>query len=89
MGAGGAGDILNNVNADMIITGEFSHHEILHEVHRGVSVIVTDHSNTERGYAHLFKDRFIQLLKSKNVDYLKCGLEILISQVDRDPLQYI
>ena len=39
--------LLNNLNIDLLITGEFSHHEILHEVHRGVTLILTDHSNNE------------------------------------------
>lgn len=84
VGAGSASKILNNVNADLIITGEFSHHEILHETHRGVSLIVTDHSNTERGYREYFKIKFTELLKKNNE-----SVEILISEIDRDPLEYI
>ena len=68
----------------MIITGEFQHHEILHETHRGVSLIVTDHSNTERLYYKYFKARFSDLLKKYNE-----SVEILISEKDRDPLEYI
>ena len=71
---------------DLIITGELSHHEILHEVHRGVSLIVTDHTNTERGYFGLFKTRFIELLEKYSEENM---LEIIISEVDRDPLEYI
>ncbi|CAF0721474.1 unnamed protein product [Brachionus calyciflorus] len=84
VGAGSASKLLNNVNADLIITGEFAHHEILHETHRGVSLIVTDHSNTERGYRECFKRKFTDLLKKYNEN-----VEILISEVDRDPLEYI
>ena len=71
---------------DLIITGELSHHEILHEVHRGVSLIVTDHTNTERGYFGLFKTRFTELLEKHGEENM---LEIIISEVDRDPLEYI
>ena len=84
IGAGSASKLLNNVNADLIITGEFAHHEILHETHRGVSLIVTDHSNTERGYRECFKQKFNELLRKNNE-----SVEILISEVDRDPLEYI
>ena len=84
VGAGSGSKLLNNSKADLIITGEFSHHEILHEVHRGTSVIVTDHSNCERGYGLVFRDRFGQLLKKYNE-----SVEILLSEIDRDPLQYI
>jgi len=83
-GAGSGSKILANLNVDIIITGELSHHEILHEVHRGVSVIVTDHTNTERGYFSLFKTKFEQLLNKNNEN-----VEIILSEVDRDPLEYI
>jgi len=80
VGAGCCSKILNNVNADIIITGEFSHHEILDENSRGVSVIVTDHSNTERGYIEVFKERFIDLLKKNNE-----SVKMIVSKMDRDP----
>lgn len=82
--AGSGSKLLNGVNADLILTGEFSHHEILHEVHRGVSVIVTDHTNTERGYHEEFRKKFDSLLKKYNEN-----IELVVSQVDRDPLEYI
>ena len=41
VGAGSGSKVLNGASADLIVTGEFGHHEILHEVHRGVSVILT------------------------------------------------
>ena len=82
MGAGCCTDLLNNVNADFIITGEFLHHEILHETSRGVSLIVSDHSNTERGYLEFFKQKFAQILTTDKV-------ELIISEADRDPLVYL
>lgn len=69
----------------MLITGEFSHHEILHEVHRGVSVIVTDHTNTERGYSRYFLEKFVARLKETNENVI----ELFESEADRDPLEYI
>jgi putative NIF3 family GTP cyclohydrolase 1 type 2 len=83
VGAGSGSKVVNNTSADLIITGEFSHHEILHEVHRGVSVIVTDHTNNERGHHKYFRDKFLELLKKYNEN-----VEIEISEVDRDPLEY-
>jgi putative NIF3 family GTP cyclohydrolase 1 type 2 len=84
VGAGSGSKLLNNCKADLIITGEFDHHEILHETHRGVSLIVTDHSNTERLYYKYFRESFSQLLKKYNE-----SVEILISEQDRDPLEYV
>jgi putative NIF3 family GTP cyclohydrolase 1 type 2 len=78
---------LNDVDADLIITGELSHHEILHEVHRGVSLIVTDHSNTERGFLQIFKSKFQEILQTTNE--IDKDLQVFIAQTDNDPLEYI
>lgn len=83
VGAGCCSDLLNDVKADFIITGEFLHEEILHECSRGISMILTDHSNTERGYQQIFKKRLIDALGSSNQ-----SIEIIVSSVDRDPLEY-
>jgi len=61
-----------------------SHHEILHEVHRGVSLIVTDHSKTERGYIDRFIKNFTSLLHKRN-EYV----ELIKSRSDQDPLEYV
>ena len=84
VGAGSGSRVLNGSKADLVVTGEFSHHEILGETHRGVSVIVTDHSNTERFYLKHFKSRFEQLLGKYNE-----SIDIHVSETDRDPLEYI
>ncbi len=84
VGAGSGSKVVNNTNADLIVTGEFGHHEILHEVHRGVSVILTDHSNNERGFREVFRKNFTQLLAKYNEN-----VEIIFSEIDRDPLEYI
>lgn len=84
-GAGCGSEILNDAKADLFITGEFSHEEIMHEIHRGVSLILTDHTNTERGYSQFFREKFIEMLKKTDHPHL----EIVISEKDRDPLQYI
>lgn len=82
IGAGTSTKLLNNTTADFIITGEITHHEILHEVHRGVSLIVTDHSNTERCFIQAFIKKFQALINNNSV-------ELMQSEFDRDPLEYI
>ena len=37
------------MQADVFLTGEMSHHAVLAAVQTGTSVILTDHTNTERG----------------------------------------
>lgn len=34
----------------LLLTGEMSHHEVLDAVHKGSHVILTRHSNSERGF---------------------------------------
>jgi len=79
--AGSGGSVLGGVKADLVVTGEMSHHEVLDFVHKGVSVILADHSNTERGYLKIVKEKLQSLLGSE--------VKMVISQVDRDPLQIV
>ncbi|XP_060593558.1 NIF3-like protein 1, partial [Ruditapes philippinarum] len=53
--AGSGGSVLRNVTADLYVTGEMSHHEVLHAVYNNSAVILCDHSNTERGYLTVLK----------------------------------
>jgi len=79
--AGSGGSVLAGVSANLVITGEMSHHEVLDFVHKGVSVILADHTNTERGYFKVAKEKLEKLLGPE--------VEILLSQVDMDPLQIV
>ena len=74
--------MLAGLRADIIITGEMSHHECLDFVSAGVSVILADHSNTERGYLRIVREKIISLLDSQDIS-------VLLSSVDRDPLQIV
>ena len=47
---GSGGSVLNDCNADLIFTGELSHHDALAVTERGGSVLTLFHSNSERGY---------------------------------------
>lgn len=74
--AGSGGSLLRGINADLYITGEMSHHEVLDANHNNVSVILCNHSNSERGF-----------LKSKLEDLLNDGCEIMVSVTDEDPIR--
>lgn len=78
--AGSGAGVLGGVGADLAVTGEMSHHEVLELAARGVTVILADHSNTERGYLALVKDKL-----SEQLD----GVNVIVSSVDRDPLQIV
>ncbi|KAL9625112.1 MAG: hypothetical protein Q9160_000841 [Pyrenula sp. 1 TL-2023] len=49
---GSGGTVFKNCQADLLFTGELSHHEALAATERGASVVTLFHSNSERGYLH-------------------------------------
>lgn len=68
-----------SLEAELMITGETSHHDTLDLVHRNSSVILCEHSNTERGYLQVIKKD----LKTKlNND----AINIIVSKMDNDPM---
>ena len=76
--AGAGGDVLAGVEADLFLTGEMRHHDILAAVAAGTSVVVCDHTNTERGVLGPLKRR---------LDEVWDAVSVLISRTDADPLQ--
>jgi len=75
----GAGDtVISKVKADVYLTGEMRHHDIIAAVEQGTSVILCDHSNTERGFLTKLKSNLDVLFQNQVV--------IEISQRDADPL---
>ena len=79
--AGSGSSVLRGVLADLYVTGEMSHHEVLDAVHTGHSVILCHHSNTERGYLGVLRERLAELLSQK--------VHLLVSQTDADPLAIV
>ncbi|EGC36430.1 hypothetical protein DICPUDRAFT_151116 [Dictyostelium purpureum] len=79
--AGSGGSLIFNEKADLYLTGELTHHVILDACAKGSYVIVCDHSNSERGYLDVFKTNLEKLFDNK--------IEILISKLDKDPLEII
>jgi putative NIF3 family GTP cyclohydrolase 1 type 2 len=62
------------------VTGELGHHDVLALLARGKSVILAEHSHTERGYLPRLKERLAALTEGK--------IEILIAESDREPLAW-
>ncbi|XP_014283189.2 NIF3-like protein 1 [Halyomorpha halys] len=75
---GSGGSLLKGVKADLFVTGEMFHHDILDANHTGTSVILTNHSDSERG----FLAKMAVLLN----DIFKNDIKIEISSFDADPL---
>ncbi|XP_076108593.1 NIF3-like protein 1 [Mytilus galloprovincialis] len=78
--AGSGGSLLKDVRASLYLTGEMSHHDVLHAVYSGSNVILCDHSNSERG--------FLKHLKMSLEPQLP-GVDIFVSAVDKDPLEIV
>lgn len=71
--------VLGGVAADVFLTGEFSHHGCLAASVAGTSVLLTDHSNSERG----FLPELARRIEAKLGD---ADVRVLVSDVDADPL---
>ncbi|XP_064518102.1 NIF3-like protein 1 [Pseudopipra pipra] len=77
--AGSGSSVLKGTEADIYLTGEMSHHDVLDAVANGISVILCEHSNTERGFLSEVRDVLATHLQNK--------ISIIVSEKDRDPLQ--
>lgn len=62
-------------------SGEMSHHEVLDAVAKGSSVILSDHSNSERGFLAVFRERLAVRLPD--------SVTVAVSKADRDPLEVV
>lgn len=54
------------------------HHDVLDAAQKGISVILTNHSDSERGFLKGFSTNLQNLLNNE--------VQVFVSQVDRDPL---
>lgn len=76
--AGAGGSIFAPLfGPELFLTGEMRHHDIRAKVSAGASVILCDHTNTERGYLPRLAGRLREL--APDVDFV-------LSARDRDPL---
>uniref|UniRef100_F7FUK4 NIF3-like protein 1 n=1 Tax=Monodelphis domestica TaxID=13616 RepID=F7FUK4_MONDO len=79
--AGSGSSVLQGVEADLYLTGEMSHHDVLDAAAQGINVILCEHSNTERG--------FLSELQDTLTAHLEYKVNIILSETDRDPLQVV
>ena len=69
-----------------------SHHEVLAATHANTSVILTDHSNTERGFLPELARRLVDGVNEvlgESVDVSSSMMRVVISETDSDPLNVI
>jgi dinuclear metal center YbgI/SA1388 family protein len=63
---------------DLYLTGELRHHDVLALVSRGASVVLCEHTSSERG--------FLPTLATEVSAATSGRIEVLISEADRDPI---
>ena len=79
--AGSGASLLSDVQADLFVTGEMSHHDVLNAVHSGTSVILCEHSNTERGFLAVLQQQLHSLFEAR--------IEVSLSSHDMDPIEIV
>ncbi len=80
--AGAGGSSFEAVRGvDLFVTGEMRHHDVLAKVRSGASVILAEHSHTERGFLPELAERIRELSKHQ--------LAVLVSTRDADPLSTV
>jgi dinuclear metal center YbgI/SA1388 family protein len=77
--AGAGGELIEDAireRADLFVTGEIRHHDALCALRRGMSVVATLHSNSERAAVKAYASRIAERLE---------GLTVVMSKQDVDP----
>ncbi|KAF9447840.1 NGG1p interacting factor 3 [Macrolepiota fuliginosa MF-IS2] len=88
--AGSGGSMLGGKEADVYLTGEMSHHEVLAAVAAGKHVIICGHDNTERGYLPVLANKLRSELRSSPVNGQGLAeVEVVVSEADKHPLQIV
>jgi putative NIF3 family GTP cyclohydrolase 1 type 2 len=77
--------VLSGTKSDVWLSGEMSHHEVLDAVHDGTTVILAEHSNSERGFLKVLAD----MIRDKVLEGDGAGVEVFLSEKDRDPLTVV
>lgn len=75
--AGSGADVLEGIEADVFVTGEMKHHEVMECTRSGTHVILYGHTITERGYLRILRERIEKDFQDV--------LSVAVSQSDRDP----
>ena len=78
--AGAGGELFEGLtDVDLLVTGEMRHHDVLARVAQGTSVMLAEHTNSERGFLPIYAARFA-------ADLGGC-VAVDVSSRDRDPLE--
>ncbi|KAL7419621.1 hypothetical protein Q5752_005533 [Cryptotrichosporon argae] len=84
--AGSGASLFKGVTADLLFTGEMSHHEVLAAVARGQYVVLANHTNTERPYLSAVLRPWVEAELNSDGE---TGWEAVVSKTDADPLRVV
>jgi len=71
-GAGGSVcEMALDDGCEVFITGEMTHHQVVAATARGCTVMLTGHTNSERGYLPTLKAQLLELLPTANISVSK------------------
>ncbi|KAF7731251.1 NGG1 interacting factor [Apophysomyces ossiformis] len=84
--AGSGASVLSPVKADLYFSGEMGHHDVLAALAQNTSVILCEHSNTERGYLSAVLQPTLEDLLKEDRSEEGEPIKVVVSQVDKDPL---
>ena len=80
--AGAGGSLFEQVSGvDLFVTGEMRHHDVLAKLRAGASVILSEHTHTERGFLPELAGRLVALAGGE--------LDVIVSARDADPIQRV
>jgi dinuclear metal center YbgI/SA1388 family protein len=79
-GAGG-GLLAGALGTDLFVTGELRHHDALRALAHGTSVVLCEHSSSERGFLRVFAVRLREAARG--------ALDIVVSEADREPFEIV
>ncbi|MBX3465107.1 MAG: Nif3-like dinuclear metal center hexameric protein [Planctomycetes bacterium] len=75
--AGAGGSVLRGAAADVLVTGEMSHHDTLAATAAGRAVVLAGHSHTERGFLPVLRQRLRAAFDG--------DLDVVLAAADQDP----
>ncbi len=75
---GAGGSLFERCQADLLVTGEMRHHDVLAQVERGGAVVLSEHTRSERGYLARWAGDLARVT----------GCPVHRSAVDDDPLRW-
>lgn len=81
--AGAGGSLFEKLapgSVDLLLTGEMRHHDVLARVESGTSVLLAEHTGSERGYLPTLRDRLASICPA---------VEWIVSTRDREPLAIV